>query len=108
MPQAHTPETPESYNLYLYHARTRMGLKLRAFAKKLGVSAFKYRLIENGYLKPNKELIERVSTLLDTDYAACTVGEYSYPEEKPDKKSRFAITSTKASPELNKSFPSNR
>ena len=80
----------ESYNLYLYHERTARGLKMRAFAEKLKISTFKYRLIENGYIKPDKELVGRISSLLKTDYEPYTLNENSYPGEKPEKKSRFA------------------
>ena len=80
----------ESYNLYLYHERTARGLKMRAFAEKLKISTFKYHLIENGYIKPDKELVGRISSLLKTDYEPYTLNENSYPGEKPEKKSRFA------------------
>ena len=45
----------ESYNLFLYRKRKAFGLGMRAFARKLHISLFRYHLIENGYIKPSRK-----------------------------------------------------
>ena len=79
----------ESYNMFLYHKRMELGLKMRNFAKKLGIGLIKYDLIENGYLKPGKKEIIKISEALNIDYGPYTQGEYSYPGEKEYKRKYF-------------------
>ena len=79
----------ESYNLYLYNRRMELGLKMRAFANMLGIRLFKYFLIENGYIKPGKKDIVKITCALDVDYAPYTEGAASYPGEKSDIRKPF-------------------
>ena len=75
----------ESYNTYLYNKRNELGLKRRKFARMLKVPLFKYRLIENGYTKPSKKIVNKINNALDVDYSIYLTGESSYPTELPEK-----------------------
>lgn len=74
----------ESYNLFLYHQRQARGMSMRAFAGLLGIGWFRYRLIENGYIKPSPKDIGAISEALELDYEPYTTGKYSYPGEKEE------------------------
>ena len=50
-----------SYNRFLFDKRKELKLSIRKFAKALGISKFRYRLIENGYIKPSKKDIKKIS-----------------------------------------------
>ena len=75
-----------SYNLFLYQKRTEQNLKKRAFAKQLGVRPFRYRLIENGYIRPSVEEIEKISAFFGVDFYKYLEGFNGYPTELDDKK----------------------
>lgn len=75
----------ESYNLYLYHQRIERKLKRRDFAHFLHVNSFLYKRIEQGYIKPTKKQIAKISTALDVDYAPYLEGDYSYPIPLPER-----------------------
>ena len=79
----------DSYNLYLYHQRQSRGMKMRAFAKTLGIRLFRYYLIENGYIKPRKKDIAGISAALEIDYQPHTEGVSSYPAEKDEIRKTF-------------------
>lgn len=74
-----------SYNIFLYNKRIDLGLKRRKFARMLKLSTFKYRLIENGYIKPSKRDVNKISKALDIDYKEYLEGDSSYPNELPEK-----------------------
>ena len=74
-----------SYNIFLYNKRIELGYRRRKFAKMLKLSTFKYRLIENGYIKPSKRDINKISKALDVDYQEYLEGDSSYPNELPEK-----------------------
>lgn len=74
------------YNMYLADQRQMRSLSRREFAKALGISHFRYALIEKGYLKPRKSDYGRISEFLDEDFAPHIDGAKSYPEEWPDKR----------------------
>ena len=75
-----------SYNFYLYKKRLMMKMKRRKFAKMLGISPFRYRLIENGYIKPSKKDIEKISKYFEIDYSFYCESTRSYPTELNHKK----------------------
>ena len=79
-----------TYNAFLYTERNKRGLSRKEMAEALKISKFKYSLIENGYLKPNLLLTQRISEFLELDYTEYTHKEASYPAELPEKtKSKF-------------------
>jgi len=69
----------ESYNLHLYHTRLNKGMKRKEFAKFLHLAPITYKRIEQGYLKPTKKQIAKISAALKEDFTIYTLGEYSYP-----------------------------
>ncbi|MBQ8141927.1 MAG: helix-turn-helix transcriptional regulator [Bacilli bacterium] len=75
----------ESYNIYLFNTRLKRKQKRRAFAKFLGISSFRYGLIEKGYIKPNKKEIEKISKALELDFSVYLQESSQYPSELPDK-----------------------
>ncbi len=78
-----------SYNELLYQKRTEKGMSKKEFARFLGVPALFYRYYENGYVKPGKKYVERISDKLGIDYSLNFVGAASYPSELPEKMTRF-------------------
>ena len=75
-----------SYNGFLFDARLKMGLRRRKFAKFLGISPFRYRFIENGYLKPHEKDVIKFTAALGIDCSFMREGISStYPDELPDK-----------------------
>ncbi len=78
-----------SFNEVLYQKRMEKGMSKKAFAKFLGVPTLFYRYYENGYVKPGKKYIERISDKLDIDYSLNFVGAASYPSELPERMTRF-------------------
>lgn len=77
-----------SYNLFLYEKRNELGLTKREFAKMLGINYLKYRVIEDGYIKPNKKDIESISKALDIDFSFYMQPHLTYPDTIPDKPKR--------------------
>ena len=71
----------ESYNIYLYKKRKESKFSLFKFAKKIGVNFFLYYLVERGYIKPTKGMVNKFSIYFDEDYSIYLEGESSYPEE---------------------------
>ena len=69
------------YNLFLYNKRKQLGLSKRKMASKIGISYIRYHLIENGYIKPNKKTIDKVSKAFDIDYNDYLLDDLSYPIE---------------------------
>ena len=49
-----------SYNKFLFDKRKELNWSIRKFAKALGISKFRYRLIESGYIQPSKQAIEKI------------------------------------------------
>ena len=78
-----------SYNELLYTTRLKLGLSRKEFAKKLNVPYLYYRFYENGYVKPSKKYIKRISEALNIDYSSYFDGIQSYPIELPDEDTRF-------------------
>ncbi len=78
-----------SYNELLYTTRLKLGLSRKQFAKKLHVPSLYYRFYENGYVKPSKKYIKRISEALNIDYSTYFNGIQSYPIELPDEDSKF-------------------
>ena len=69
------------YNYFLYDKRLELKKTKREFAKALKISIFRYRLIESGYIKPNKKEINKISTYFNIDYSIYLEGLASYPIE---------------------------
>lgn len=81
----------DNYNLHLYNIRLAKKMKRRQFAKFLGISTFSYRLIENGYFKPTKKQVKKISAALEEDFQPYLEGDYSYPLPLPeDQESKLA------------------
>ncbi len=79
-----------TYNYRLYEVRTGLNFSRRKMAKALRISTFYYRLLENGYLKPNKKAIEKISSFLGEDYSVYLQGEASNPADLPEKEGKLA------------------
>ena len=75
----------ETYNYHLYRRRLELGLSRRHMAKGIGMSTFKYRMIENGYWKPSAAAIEKISAFLHEDYSLFVEGACSNPSNLPEK-----------------------
>lgn len=75
----------ESYNYHLYRIRREQGLSRWKFSKKIHINFFIYLLLENGYIKPTKKSVEKISVALEEDYTPYLDQESSYPVELPDK-----------------------
>ncbi len=78
-----------SYNELLYQKRMEKGMSKREFARFLGVPTLFYRYYENGYVKPGKKYVERISDKLGIDYSLNFVGAASYPSELPEEMTKF-------------------
>lgn len=78
-----------SYNLILKKERLKRNLSYRQFSKVLNINHFIYKLIEEGYLKPTKKQITKISKSLNLDFNIYMNGKNSYPDyqitEKPIK-----------------------
>lgn len=77
-----------SYNYFLYETRKKRDISRLKFARFLGIGLTRYRMIENGYLKPNAEDVKKISAALEIDYSQYLEGESSYPTEIPEKEQR--------------------
>lgn len=75
-----------SYNYFLYRKRLELKLSIRKFAKLLKIRPLHYRLIEFGYIKPNKNDIKRFSEFFDVDYNYYLDDIRNYPTELENKK----------------------
>ena len=75
-----------SYNLYLYQKRLELKLSRRKFAKLLKLRPLHYKLIENGYIKPLKRDIERISDYFNEDFNYYLEDFRGYPTELDNKK----------------------
>ena len=75
-----------TYNGLLFDERTKRGLSRRKMAKFLGIRKYSYSMIEQGYIKPSKKQIAKISKALSIDYSEYVVNEPSYPCELPEKK----------------------
>ncbi len=53
-----------SYNEFLYNKRIELGFSRRKFAKQLKIFRFRYKLIENGYIKPTKRMLKKYLSIL--------------------------------------------
>ena len=78
-----------SYNEYLYNKRKEMKMSKRAFAKFLHIPTLFYRYYENGYVKPSKKSIKKISEALNIDFSIYLEGISSYPKELDETESRF-------------------
>ena len=74
-----------SYNYFLYQKRKEKGFSRRKFARYINVPIIRYRLVEQGYLKPSKKDILSISQQLNVDYNAYLEGFNGYPTEIPPK-----------------------
>ena len=79
----------ESYNLYLYHKRMEKGLKTKEFSKFLGINRVTYYCLENGYLKPTKKQIKKISDKLGEDFSVYLLGDASYPASLPSEERKI-------------------
>lgn len=79
-------ESDLSYNMFLYRNRTEQNKKKRKFAKEIGIRPFRYRLIENGYIKPSDRDVRLISDFFGVDYGCCLEGFRGYPTELDNKK----------------------
>ncbi len=75
----------KSYNKFLYDKRKEAGFSRRKMARQLKIPYIIYIMIENGYIKPTKRMVKKISNYYDIDYSIYLEGEASYPEELPDK-----------------------
>ena len=75
----------QSYNMFLYKKRLELGLSRFRFARLLHIPWIRYRFIENGYMKPTKREVQKISDALHMDFAPHVDGMCSYPEELPDR-----------------------
>lgn len=69
-----------SYNKFLYDKRKELNLGKRKFAKLLNINLFHYHLLENGYIKPNKKDIKKISKYFDLDFNIYLEGFNHYPD----------------------------
>jgi len=76
----------ESYNIHLYHARLTRNLKRKEFARLLGLNRLTYKAIEQGYIKPTRKQIKKISEALNEDYSVYLEGDFSYPIPLPEGK----------------------
>ena len=86
---SHSMEVSIAYNEFLYRKRMEMGLSKRKFAKLLNVPPLFYSYYENGYVKPGKKYVERISKALGIDYSIYLEGVSSYPAPLPEKTGWF-------------------
>lgn len=84
-----------SYNQLLYQKRIEKGMSKKEFAKFLNIPTLFYRYYENGYVKPSKKYIKRISEKLDLDYSIYFEGISSYPDNLPEDLTRFEKWSRK-------------
>ena len=75
-----------TYNYYLYNKRTFLRLSYGKMGKALGMGGFRYRLIENGYLKPKHKEIERFSAFFGEDFTPYVDSYANNPCDLPKKK----------------------
>ncbi len=75
-----------SYNYFLYRKRIELKLSIKKFAKLLNIRPLHYRLIEFGYIKPNKNDIIRISEYFNIDYNYYLEDIRNYPTELENKK----------------------
>ena len=75
-----------SYNEFLYNKRLELGFSRRKFAKQLKIFRFRYKLIENGYIKPTKKDVKKISEYFDMDFNYYLEGIRSYPKKLDDEK----------------------
>ena len=73
----------DSYNLHLYNKRLEKGMKIKEFSKFLHINKVTYKCIEDGYLKPTKKQIGKISKALGEDFAPYLEGDCSYPAAIP-------------------------
>ena len=81
-----------TYNSFLYTKRMGLNLSRGKMAKILKISPFHYSMIEKGYFKPSKKLIERISLAFEVDYKKYATHESSYPVELPEKKKNVIVS----------------
>ena len=75
-----------TYNSFLYVERNKRHLSRRKMAKLLHIGRFNYLMIEEGYFKPTKKQIQKISEALEVNYDEYNQNELSYPVELPEKK----------------------
>ncbi len=78
-----------SYNRYLFEKRCQLNLSKRKFARYLGISPFRYRLIEQGYIKPSKKETKKLSDGFGFDFTCLSTSIHSYPEEMEEEGHKF-------------------
>ena len=75
------PEPPKevniSYNQFLFEKRKELKISRRKFAKLLKISKFRYKLLENGYIKPAKIDMRKLSAHFDIDFNLYVEGRNS-------------------------------
>ena len=81
-----TEDEDISYNYFLYKKRLEHNLSIRKFAKLLKISKFRYKLIENGYIKPSKKDIKKINDYFNIDFNYYLESIRSYPTELDNKK----------------------
>lgn len=78
-----------SYNRYLYEERCKLNLSKKRFAKYLGISSFRYNLMEQGYIKPNRKETRKLSEDFGFDFNCLLTSIHSYPEETEEERHPF-------------------
>lgn len=78
-----------AYNEFLYKKRREKHLSKRKFAKFLNIPPLFYSYYENGYVKPGKKYVKRISDALGVDYSQYLEGVSSYPTPLPEKTGWF-------------------
>ncbi len=78
-----------AYNEFLYRKRREKHLSKRKFAKFLNIPPLFYSYYENGYVKPGKKYVKRISDALGVDYSQYLEGISSYPTPLPEKTGWF-------------------
>ena len=74
-----------SYNFFLYQKRKELDLNRVQFSKKLNIGYFRYLLIENGYIKPSKKDVAKISEFFNLDFNYYLDDSRGYPTEIPEK-----------------------
>ncbi len=82
-------ENAVSYNEFLYREREKKHLSKKKFAKFLKIPYLFYIYYENGYVKPSKKYVDKISAALGVDYSIYLEGISSYPTPQKEKDTWF-------------------
>ena len=82
------------YNEFLYQKRKELKFSKIKMAKCLHMTYIRYHLLESGYIKPTKKIIDKVSNYFNVNYKDYYIDDLTYPKEIQDKKSRKIVVYT--------------